>query len=89
MLLSPSDCSLETQPTREVPASSKKEHERSLVLNCVDMGKITESAGIPQSNRRFSFLYVYLHRKLELAISSGQNYPIVYSKPRQKGVAEV
>lgn len=64
MLLSPSDCSLETQPTKEVAASSKKEHKRSLVLNCVDMGKITESDAVAQSNSRLFFLCAYLNRKL-------------------------
>lgn len=89
MLLSPSDCSLQTQPTKEVAASSKKEHKRSLVLSYVDTGKITESDAVPQSSSRFAFLCVYLNRKLQLAIASGQNYPLVYSKPSPKRVAEV
>jgi len=70
-------------------ASSKQEHRRLLVLNYVDMGKITESDAVAQSNSSFSFLCVYLNRKLQLAISSGQNYPLVYSKPSPKRVAEV
>jgi len=90
MLLSPSDCSLETQPTKEMAARSKKERcKTSLALNHVDMGKITESDAVPQSNGSFSLLCVYLNRRLHLAISSGQNYPLVYSKPSPKRVAEV
>jgi hypothetical protein len=88
MLLSPSDCSPETQPTKEVAASSKKEHSGLPVLSYTDRGKITESDAEAQSNSSFSFLCVYLNGKLQLAISSGQNYPLVYSKPSPNRVAE-
>jgi hypothetical protein len=88
MLLSPSDCSPETQPTKEVAASSKKEHSGLPVLSYTDRGKITESDAVPQCNSKPAFLYVYLNRKLQLAISSGQNYPLVYSKPSPNRVAE-
>jgi hypothetical protein len=70
-------------------ASSKKKHSGLPVLSYVDRGKITESDAVAQSDSSFSFLCVYLSRKLQLAISSGQNYTLVNSKPSPKRVAEV
>lgn len=80
---------LERHPKDEMAASIKRKHSGLPVLSYVDMGKITESDVVPQSSSRFAFLCAYLNRKLQLAISSGQNYPLVYSKPSPKRVAEV